>query len=148
MAGVKKLNELNQADLRQEVVDSRMSNENEQHVHKVASDFFDRRKTKVTTALNEWTEKYEKESKDKTAQLKALTDRIETATRDHFELKPQKEKAAELLILELERDKQRTIQEELRSQQEAFMGKLKVLYMLHVARRGRLPRKKKKGKKK
>lgn len=147
IASIAKINSLNQSKLTSLLVQSKLQLQSEQNVHTVSNQYFDRRRSVITKNTNDWNEKYRNNIGDATTTLKNLTDRIESASREFIELTPKKEEAAELLKLEIVRDVKRTKQTEIRSTQELFMGKLKVLYMLHVIRRGRFPRRKKRGKK-
>lgn len=140
---VRRMNELTQAKLARQSRELRMIQETEGHVHDISLKYFERRRQTIGTMTQEWEERYQRETTDKKAELKRLTDRIEKATRDTIELEPKKEESEQLLKLEQVRDKQRAMQNENLSQMERFMGKLKVVYALHARKRGPLPRPKK-----
>ena len=147
---VMKMNQLAQNKLTKQLKQSKYALENEKHVHNETISYFERRSAKISKMTQNWTEKYETESGDRTRELQNLTDRIEKATTGYVTLKPKKEESDRLLQLELVRSKERARQFEIYSQQRAFMNKLKILYVLRHRLRGPLPKPKgrKGGKKK
>ena len=142
------LNQLNQSKITTEKLNAHRQRENELNVHRETMDYFKRRGDKISSMLQEWTERYDRENTDKTRELKGLTDRIETATTDYAVLKPKKEESEKLLNLENQRSQARARQSETYAEQESFMNKLKILYMFHARVRPPLPKPKGKGKKK
>ncbi|EAY08076.1 hypothetical protein TVAG_463560 [Trichomonas vaginalis G3] len=141
------MNELNQSRLTQQVINAKLQLQNEKNVHSVTLSYFDRRRAHINQMMKEWTDKYETDVKAETEKLQGFKRRIDAATTDYNELKPEKEEAERLMHLETERAKERAKQNEMRNSQTTVMNKIKILYLLHSKIRGPLP-KPKRGKKK
>ena len=149
LAAQANMNELNQSRLTKQVMDARLQLNNETNVHNVTLSYFTRRSQKINAMLKEWTEKYEKDTKIEKDKLDGFKRRIETATADYTELKPEKEEAERLMKLEIQRSEERAAQLETRHAQTKVMNKLKAIFLLHSVIRGPLPKPKRgKGKKK
>lgn len=140
LAAVMKMNQLTQSKLTKQMRAAKMALENEHRVHGETSAYFQRRRNRISEMTQQWTERYERETTDKTKELKSLTDRIEKATREFAILKPKKEESDRLLKLELVRSEFRAKQNEIYAQQKNFMDKVKLLYVLHARLRGPLPK--------
>lgn len=144
LAAIIKTNKLAESKLAKQMETARLASETEQNVYRETLSFFARREGKVRAETQNWQEKYDTNTTREARTLKELTDRIEKATREFISLKPRKEESAKNLVLETVRDKGRTQQTENYSQQERFMEKLKLLFVLHckvvppvVPKRGR-----------
>lgn len=142
------MNKLSQSKLTQQMKNAKMQLENEHRVHDETLQYFARRRGKIAEMTQSWTEKYDRENTDRTRELKSLTDRIESATNEFSVLKPKKEESEKLLKLETVRSQARAKQSETYAEQESFMNKVKIIYMLHARVRPPLPKPKGKRKKK
>lgn len=142
LAAQANMNELNQSRLTKQVFAAKLQLQTEKHVHNVSMEYFNRRRAKINDMMKTWTEKFETDTTAEKKKLDGYNKRIESARSEFAELKPEKEEAERLMHLEIERAGRRARQAEIRTQQVAFMNKLKMIFMLHARIRGPLPKKK------
>jgi hypothetical protein len=132
MESLVKMNTLLESKLKKQRMAAQRALENEKHVHGEAVAFFDRRRAKIAEQTQIRQERYDNDTTREAKTLKGLTDRIEKATREFAILKPKREESEKLLKLETVRSLERARQNEVFAQQQRFMNKIKLIFILHA----------------